>query len=113
MGKCFSLSHLSPFAHGGKCPYLDELILNAPKQRGLIRRLSLSVQQLRQSLSEQLLTLPDAAREASVGRTTIYKEIGTGNLVAVKVGRLTRIRRSDLEDWIRRLGTYRPVEDRS
>jgi excisionase family DNA binding protein len=73
----------------------------------------LATQLLRQSLSEQLLTVPDAAREASVGRTTIYKEIGSGNLVAVKVGRLTRIRRSDLEDWIRRLGTYRPMEDRS
>jgi excisionase family DNA binding protein len=59
------------------------------------------------------LTIPKAAHEASVGRTTIYNQIGSGNLVAVKVGRLTRIRRSDLEDWIRRLGTYRPVEDRS
>jgi excisionase family DNA binding protein len=64
-------------------------------------------------LKEQLLTVPDAAREARVGRTTIYKEIGTGNLVAVKVGRLTRIRRSDLEDWIHRLGTYGPMEGRS
>jgi excisionase family DNA binding protein len=59
------------------------------------------------------LTVPKAAREASVGWTTIYKEIGSGNLVAVKVGRLTRIRRSDLEDWMRRLGTYRSVGDRS
>ena len=57
--------------------------------------------------------MPEAGQEARVGRTTIYKQIGSGNLVAVKVGRLTRIRRSDLEDWIRRLGTYRPVEDRS
>ena len=73
----------------------------------------MSEQLLKQSLSEQLLTVPEAAREARVGRTTIYKEIGTGNLVAVKVGRLTRIRRSDLEDWIRRLGTYRPMEGRS
>jgi excisionase family DNA binding protein len=59
------------------------------------------------------LTVPDAAFEARVGRTTIYKHMSSGNLVAVKVGRLTRIRRSDLDDWIRRLGTYRPVEDRS
>lgn len=73
----------------------------------------MSVQLLRQSLSERLLTIPDAAREASVGRTTIYKHIGRGDLVAVKVGRLTRIRRSDLEDWMCRLGTYRPMEDRS
>lgn len=72
----------------------------------------MSVHLLRQSLSEQLLTIPKAAREASVGRTTIYKHIGSGDLVAVKVGRLTRIRRSDLEDWMRRLGTYRPMEDR-
>jgi excisionase family DNA binding protein len=73
----------------------------------------LAAQLLRQSLSEQLLTVPEAGREARVGRTTLYKEIGSGNLVAVKVGRLTRIRRSDLEDWIRRLGTYRLVGDRS
>jgi excisionase family DNA binding protein len=43
----------------------------------------------------------------------MYNQISSGNLVAVKVGRLTRIRRSDLEDWMRRLGTYRPMEDRS
>jgi excisionase family DNA binding protein len=42
----------------------------------------------------------------------MYKEIGSGNLVAVKVGRLTRIRRSDLEDWMCRLGTYCPTRDR-
>ena len=73
----------------------------------------MSVQLLRQSLSEQLLTVPEAAHKARVGRTTIYKHMRSGSLVAVKVGRLTRIRRSDLEDWMRRLGTYRPMEDRS
>jgi excisionase family DNA binding protein len=73
----------------------------------------LSAQLLRQGFSEQLLTVPDAAREARVGRTTIYKHMRSGSLIAVKVGRLTRIRRSDLEDWMRRLGTYRPMEDRS
>ena len=64
-------------------------------------------------MNDELATVLEAARKARVGRTTIYKEIGSGNLVAVKVGRLTRIRRSDLEDWIRRLGTYLPTEDRS
>ena len=64
-------------------------------------------------MNDQLLTVPEAGREARVGRTTIYKHIGSGDLVAVKVGRLTRIRRSDLDDWMRRLGAYRPVEDRS
>ena len=82
---------------------MNGLILNAPKRRGLIRS---------QNLPDNLLTILEAAREARVGRTTIYKEIGSGNLVAVKVGRLTRIRRSDLEDWMRCLGTYRPMEDR-
>jgi excisionase family DNA binding protein len=64
-------------------------------------------------MDDELSTVLEAARKARVGRTTIYKEIGSGNLVAVKVGRLTRICRSDLDDWIRRLGTYRPMEDRS
>jgi excisionase family DNA binding protein len=68
---------------------------------------------MRQNFSEELLTILDTAREARVGRTTIYKHIGSGELVAVKVGRLTRIRRSDLENWMRHLGTYRPMGDRS
>ena len=63
-------------------------------------------------MDDELTTVLEAARKARVGRTTIYNQIGSGNLVAVKVGRLTRIRRSDLEDWIRRLGTYRPMGDR-
>jgi len=66
-----------------------------------------------QDLSDQLLTMREASLEARVGKTTLYKHMSSGDLVAVKVGRLTRIRRSDLEDWMRRLGTFRPMEDRS
>ena len=43
---------------------------------------------------------PDATRLTSLGRSTIYAEIATGRLRAVKVGRAVRVRRDDLLRWI-------------
>ncbi len=45
---------------------------------------------------------PDVTRITNLGRTTIYNEIATGRLRAVKFGRAVRVRRDDLEAWIER-----------
>lgn len=50
--------------------------------------------------SSLMMSIKDAFREARIGRTKIYAEIGAGRLRAVKLGRRTLIRRSDFEAWI-------------
>jgi excisionase family DNA binding protein len=44
--------------------------------------------------------IPEAARLAAVGRSTIYAEIAKGNLKIRKVGRRTIIAMSDLRAWL-------------
>ena len=40
-----------------------------------------------------------AAKKVGVGRSTIFEEISSGNLIARKVGRRTLIRHEDLVAW--------------
>ncbi|TXN72937.1 helix-turn-helix domain-containing protein [Methylobacterium sp. WL18] len=40
-----------------------------------------------------------AAKKVGVGRSTIFDEISSGNLIARKVGRRTLIRHEDLVAW--------------
>ena len=49
----------------------------------------------------------DAARLASVGRSTIYQSIKDGDLKARKAGRRTLILRNDLQAW---LNSFPPVK---
>jgi excisionase family DNA binding protein len=56
-----------------------------------------------QIANKRLLTIPEAAAELSLGRTTIYALLARGELDAVRVGRAVRITPRALEDFIRRL----------
>ena len=49
---------------------------------------------------QRLLTYEEAADYLAVGRTTIYDLVGRGELPTVKIGRCTRLRPEDLEDFI-------------
>jgi excisionase family DNA binding protein len=50
-----------------------------------------------------LLSIVEAAEIVGVGRTTMYAYIGAGELEVTHVGRLAKIHREALEDFIRRL----------
>ncbi len=43
-----------------------------------------------------LLTVPDACAALRIGRSTLYEMIAAGKVRPVKIGRMTRIRASDL-----------------
>jgi excisionase family DNA binding protein len=51
-----------------------------------------------------LLTVEEAARRLSVGRTTMYALIGAGAIKSVKVGRLRRVPADALTGYVARLG---------
>lgn len=47
-----------------------------------------------------LLKAEDAARLLSLGRSTVFQMLATGELPAVRIGRSVRISRVALERWI-------------
>jgi excisionase family DNA binding protein len=51
---------------------------------------------------DTLLTTREVARYLHVVPITIYRMIDRGDLPAIKVGHVWRIRRQDLEDYLRR-----------
>jgi excisionase family DNA binding protein len=60
-------------------------------------------------MESALLSIPAFCREYSVSRSLTYRLIRNGDLAAVKVGRLTRIRREDAEAWAATLAAYKPA----
>jgi len=50
--------------------------------------------------AEKLLSPQELVRELSLGRTTVYALLSSGELPSLKIGRLRRVRRSDLIDFI-------------
>jgi excisionase family DNA binding protein len=58
--------------------------------------------------NKPLLDLRQFCREYCVSRSLAYRLMRDGDLKAVKVGRLTRIRREDADAWARRLASFKP-----
>ncbi|HYD17526.1 MAG TPA: helix-turn-helix domain-containing protein [Patescibacteria group bacterium] len=58
---------------------------------------------------EILLTIPAAAAALSCGRTALYSFLKSKRLRAVKVGKSTRIPRSEIDKFISSLPTYNPT----
>jgi len=51
----------------------------------------------------RLLTVEEAARRLSLGRTTVYALLKTGEITSVRVGRLRRIPAEALDTYTARL----------
>lgn len=49
---------------------------------------------------EGLLTLVEAGEVLGIGRTRMYQLVRRKELPVVRVGRLVRVRKADLEAWI-------------
>jgi excisionase family DNA binding protein len=72
-------------------------------------RSAVSIKGVAPAAQASLLTIPDFCRENSISRSKAYGLFKDGTLKAVKVGRLTRIRRQDAEAWAAALTTYEPA----
>lgn len=56
-----------------------------------------------QNTGRVLLTVEAAARQLSVGRTTMYQLIKAGDIATVRVGQLRRVPAAALDEYIERL----------
>ncbi len=54
------------------------------------------------NLEPSLLTVPDAAEACSLSRAQMYRFLATGAILSIKIGRLRRIPRSAINDFIER-----------
>jgi excisionase family DNA binding protein len=50
--------------------------------------------------TKRLLSTDELARELGVGRTTAYSLLWSGTIPSMKVGRLRKVRRSDVDAFI-------------
>ena len=50
---------------------------------------------------ERLLTVPEAASMLRIGRNLAYELVARGELPALRLGRVIRIPRGALNDWVR------------
>ena len=58
-----------------------------------------------------LLRAERAAKLLSLGRTTVFQMMATGELPCVRIGRAVRVPRSALERWVRaQTGEPEPIE---
>lgn len=60
-------------------------------------------------MEQLVLSIDDAAKVLSVGKSKIYQEIKAGRLAAFKLGRRTFIKRESIEEYLANLECY-PVK---
>jgi excisionase family DNA binding protein len=56
----------------------------------------------------QHLTIAETCERLKIGRTRLYALLNAGEIPAIKIGRLTRIREEDVAAYAERLDPYRP-----
>jgi excisionase family DNA binding protein len=56
-----------------------------------------------------LLTVEQSAKLVGIGRTTAYALVKSGEWRTIKIGRLRRLTREILEDWIAQKVSDRPI----
>ncbi|EXG79173.1 helix-turn-helix domain-containing protein [Cryptosporangium arvum] len=57
--------------------------------------------------TDPVLTVEEAARYLRIGRTSMYALVSSGEVESVTIGRLRRIPRSALDDYVTRLRSAR------
>jgi excisionase family DNA binding protein len=48
----------------------------------------------------ELLSIPEVCQELSMGKSWVYRQIKSGELPSVKLGRSIKIKRQDLEEYL-------------
>ena len=62
-------------------------------------------------MTKELLTITEVCAETNIGKTMVYKLINSGQLLAVKLGKKTLVRRADMLAWLTSLSAYSVKEE--
>ena len=58
----------------------------------------------------ELLSIPQVCQRLNMGKSWVYRRIHEGEIPSVRLGRIIKIRRADLENYLEE-HRYRPSED--
>ncbi len=58
-------------------------------------------------MTPELITVPDFLARYSISRSEFYRQVNKGNIILLKMGSASRVRREDAEAWAASLPTYR------
>jgi excisionase family DNA binding protein len=59
-----------------------------------------SLERLPARAGVELLSIPEVCQELSMGKSWVYRQIKSGGLPSVKLGRSIKIKRQDLEEYL-------------
>jgi excisionase family DNA binding protein len=58
-----------------------------------------------------LLSIPEVCQELGMGKSWVYRELKSGGLASVKLGRSIKVKRQDLEEYIESQRYRPPLEE--
>jgi excisionase family DNA binding protein len=79
---------------------MSEQRLRASLLEVVFEHADIRIQTQELEMTEVLLTVSEAAKRLSLGRTMLYELIAKGELPSLKIGRARRIPASALERWV-------------
>lgn len=74
----------------------------------IIERASVLLQSYKRNeiMTTLLLSIDEAAKALSIGKTKLYSELSLGHIAAIKIGKRSLITRESLDNYIANLETY-------
>jgi excisionase family DNA binding protein len=63
---------------------------------------TLSPQEEQQRGGVQLLSIPQLSQELGIGKSWLYRRLRSGEIPSVRLGRLIKVRRDELEEYLQR-----------
>ncbi len=61
-------------------------------------------------MEDRLLSVDDVRLYLGVNRDTVYKWVNEKGLPALKIGRLWKFRKADVDEWVKQFTHKKPVE---
>jgi excisionase family DNA binding protein len=65
---------------------------------------------LRQRGASDLLSIPEVCQELDMGKSWVYQKLKSGEIPSIRLGRLIKVRRADLEEYLNS-HRYTPPEE--
>ncbi|HNV67720.1 MAG TPA: helix-turn-helix domain-containing protein, partial [Bacteroidales bacterium] len=63
----------------------------------------------RSNMEDRLLSVEDVRLYLGVNRDTVYKWVNEKGLPALKIGRLWKFRKADVDEWVKQFTHKKPV----
>ena len=87
-------------AHHQALEQLESALLEF--EQSILGEATLSYQQDEQRAGVQLLSIPQLCQELGMGKSWLYRQLRSGEIPSVRLGRSIKVRRAELEQYLER-----------